>query len=347
VQNAHPAIAPADETELEELLSRPDPGVVDELRRIDGDLVILGAGGKVGPTLAMMARRAADEAGGTGRVIGVSQWSDADARARLDAAGVETLAADLSDPDVYAQLPDAAAVAFLVGHKFGSALDTSRTWWMNAAVPALAASRYRGVPTLVYSTGNVYPLRPTSTGGASERDATGPVGAYAQSCLAREEMFRRAAGAWGTPVSVFRLNYAAELRYGILCDLAAKVLAGTPVDVTMPAFNVVWQGDANRWALRALGLASADVAVLNAAGPETLSVRAIATEIARLSGHEATFTGAEAEDALLSDAGLCHALFGYPTVPARQLLEWAVAWQTAGGRVLGKPTKFEQRTGRF
>lgn len=341
------AVSPIDEQSLEELLSRPDDGVVSALSAIDGDIVVLGAGGKVGPTLTMMASRALRESGKSGRVIGVSQWSDRDVRDRLESGGVTTIQADLGDPDVYASLPEAGAVVFLVGHKFGSASDTSRTWWMNAAVPALAASRYRGVPSLVYSTGNVYPLRRTSSGGASERDETGPVGLYAQSCLAREEMFRRAADAWGTPVTLFRLNYAAELRYGIFCDIAGKVLGGEPVDVTMPAFNVVWQGDANRWALQSFGLASSDVAILNAAGPETLSVRSVAHEIARLAGRDLELTGAEADDALLSDARLCHRLFGYPTVSSQQLLEWTVEWLETGGRLLGKATKFEQRTGKF
>jgi nucleoside-diphosphate-sugar epimerase len=218
---------------------------------------------------------------------------------------------------------------------------------MNSAVPAFAASRYRGLPTVVYSTGNVYPLRRTSTGGATERDEVGPVGVYAQSCLAREEMYRRAAGEWGTPTTLFRLNYAAELRYGVLCDIAGKVLAGEPVDVTMPAFNVLWQGDANRWALRSLDLASPDVAILNAAGPETLGVRSVAKEIARVAGKDLHLTGEEADDALLSDARYAHGLFGYPWVSAQELLEWTVDWQVRGGRKLGKATKFEQRTGKF
>lgn len=342
-----PTAAPVDETELEELLSRPDDAVTAALSQIDGDVVMLGAGGKVGPTLAMMAARALAASGSGARVVGVSRWSDPAVRGRLEAAGVRTVSADLAAPETYAELPDAGAVVFLAGHKFGSATDTSRTWWMNAAVPALSASRYRSVPSLVYSSGNVYPLRPASTGGASESDPVGPVGVYAQSCLAREEMYRRAAGEWGTPVTLLRLNYAAELRYGVLADIATTVLEGRPVDVTMPAFNVVWQGDANRWALAALGIASPEVSVLNAAGPETLSVRAVATEIARRAGRDVEFTGSEATDALLSDGRKCHRLYGYPTVTAQQVLEWTVEWMRGGGRSLGKPTKFEQREGRF
>lgn len=339
--------SPRDEQELEERLSAPDEAVERALAAFDGDIVILGAGGKVGPTLAMMAARAMRANGSTGRVVGVSQWSDPAVRERLEQAGVTTVRADLSNPDVYDGLPDASAMAFLVGNKFGSTGDTSKTWWMNAAVPVLAASRYRAVPSVVYSTGNVYPFRAASAGGANETQEVGPVGVYAQSCLAREEMFRRAASTWGTPVTLFRLNYAAELRYGVLSDLATKVLGGEPVDVTMPAFNVVWQGDANRWALSSFDLADSDVTVLNATGPETLGVRSIATEIATLAGGEVRFVGTEAPDALLSDARRCHRLFGYPTVPAQQLLEWTVEWALRGGRILGKPTKFEQRTGAF
>lgn len=342
-----PSAAPQDESALEELLSRPDRGVIEALNALDGDIVVLGAGGKVGPTWSMMATRALKEAGSSAQVIGVSRWSDPEVRARLDAAGVRTVQADLADPDVYAALPDGAGVAFLAGHKFGSAADNARTWWMNAAVPALAASRYRGVPSVVYSTGNVYPLRQTSLGGANERDATGPVGVYAQSALAREEMYRTAAARWATPVTLFRLNYAADLRYGVLSDIAGKVISGEPVDVTMPVFNVVWQGDANRWAMRSFSIASPDVAVLNAAGPETLSVRAVADEVAARTGRDVQLTGLEAGDALLSDARLCHSLFGYPTVSAQQLLDWTIDWIETGGRILGKATKFEQRSGSF
>lgn len=341
------ATAPQDETALEQMLSLPDAHVEAALAPLKGDFVILGAGGKVGPTLAFMAQRTLQSAGSSARVIAVSQWSDADVRARLNAAGVTTLQADLANPDVYRDLPDAAAVAFLVGHKFGSSGDTSKTWWMNAAVPALAASRYRGIPSVVYSTGNVYPLRNTSRGGASENDEVGPVGLYAQSCLAREGMFGRAAAMWGTPVTLFRLNYAAEMRYGVVCDIARKVLAGELVDVTMPAVNVVWQGDANRWALASLAIADPGVAILNAAGPETLSVRSIAEEVARIAGRDVEITGTEAGDALLSDARKCHRLFGYPTVSSQQLIEWTVDWLQRGGRMLGKPTKFEQRSGKF
>jgi nucleoside-diphosphate-sugar epimerase len=338
---------PDGETGLEELLSRPGPGLADALAQLQGDLLVLGGGGKIGPTLAMMARRALDQSGRASRVLSVSRWTDSAVRGRLEGAGVETVEADLADPDSYRGLPDAAAVIYLVGHKFGSSTDAAKTWWTNAVVPAFSAARYRGVPTVVFSTGNVYPLRSTSRGGMSEHEAPDPVGAYAQSCLAREEVYRHAAVTWGTPVTLFRLNYAAELRYGVLCDIASKVMEGEPVDVSMPAVNLVWQGDASRWALRSLELASPEVVILNATGPETLSIRAIALEIARLTGRPGHFVGEEAADALLSDAGYCHHLYGYPSITPRQLIAWTVDWLTAGGHVFGKPTKFQQRDGQF
>lgn len=338
---------PGNEAELEELLSRPTPAVVEQLSKLDGDLVLLGTGGKVGPSLAMMARRALDEAGSSSRVIGVSRWSDADVRQRVEDQGIQTVSADLADPDAYAALPDAAAMLFLVGHKFGSSGDSSRTWWMNSTVPALAANRYRGVPTVVYSTGNVYPLRPTSLGGASESDPTGPVGAYAQSCLAREQMFTHAGHAWGTPSVIYRLNYAVELRYGVIADIASKILAGEPVDVTMPAVNVVWQGDSNAWTLASLRIADPSATILNATGPETISTRRIAGLLGELLEREVTITGSESSDALLNDASWCHSQFGYPSVPVQQVIEWVAAWLRGGGRQLGKATKFQQREGNF
>ena len=218
---------------------------------------------------------------------------------------------------------------------------------MNAIVPSLAAARYRGVPSVVYSTGNVYPFRPMQLGGATEATPPAPIGDYAQSCLAREQVFRHAATTWGTPVLFYRLNYAVELRYGVIADVATKIAAGQPVDVTMPAANVVWQGDSNRWTLRSLALAHPETFVLNATGPETLSIRGIATRLGEVMDAEVTFTGTEAPDALLNDASLAHQLFGYPTVSARQAIDWVGRWVAQGGRQLGKATKFEQRGGQF
>ncbi|MCC2593859.1 epimerase [Tessaracoccus sp. OS52] len=339
--------APQTEDELDEVLSRPTAGVVEQLRQLDGDLVLLGGGGKVGPTLAMMARRALDEIGSSHRVISVSRWSDERAAAALREAGVELVSADLSNPDAWTGLPDAAAAIYLLGHKFGSASAPSLTWWLNAVVPGFCAARYRGVPTVVYSTGNVYPLRETSTGGSFETDPVAPVGTYAQSCAAREQAFLHAAGMWDTPTLIYRLNYAVELRYGVIADIAGQLAAGQPVDVTMPAVNVVWQADSNAWTLQSLGLTGPEPTILNATGPETLSTRWITQQLAERGGWEPRITGTEAPTALLSNAAAAHGHFGYPTASPLEIIDWVAQWVSAGGRQLGKPTKFQQREGSF
>ncbi|MHA6619908.1 NAD-dependent epimerase/dehydratase family protein [Pseudonocardia sp. DLS-67] len=342
-----PTDAPTDEPALEERLSRPVPGVAEALAAAGGDIVLLGAGGKIGPSMARMARRAIADAGSDAQVLAVSRFSDAAVRAGLEEDGVRTLVADLADPAAYPGLPDAAAVYYLAAMKFGTTGQEPRTWWSNAAIPTLVAARYRGVPTVVYSTGNVYPLRPLTAGGAVEDDPVDPVGEYAQSCLARERIFTHAAHEWDTPTTVYRLNYACELRYGVVADIAVKLAAGEPVDVTMPAVNVVWQGDVNAWALRSLSLAGVPPHVLNATGPETVPVRRLAMLLAERMGVEPTFSGVEAPDALLNDASECHERFGYPTVPLRRLVDWVAGWVGGGGRQLDKATKFQQREGRF
>lgn len=338
---------PCDEVELEDQLSAPTDAVGPALAAAGGDIVVLGAGGKVGPSLCRMARRALDGVGSSRQVIAVSRWGDPDARGRLEAAGIRTVVADLADPDAYAALPDAGTVFFMAGHKFGSSSNAHLTWWMNAVVPGLAAARYRGIPTVVYSSGNVYPFVAPHTGGCRETDPVGPVGSYAQSCLAREQAYAHAAQLWDTPVSIFRLNYAVEPRYGVIADIASKVLAGQPVDVTMGAVNVVWQRDCVDWSLRCLADAARDPFVLNATGPETLSTRALAGRLAGLLDREAQIAGVEAGEALLSNASLCHSRYGYPQVAADTAIDLVAAWIGRGGRQLGKATKFQQRDGRF
>lgn len=342
-----PAKAPADEAELDELLSRPSPGVGRALAALDGDIVLLGAGGKIGPTMARMARRALDEVGSDARVIAVSRFSDPTAREHLESHGVIVHPADLSDSATYPDLPDAAGMYYLAAMKFGTSGQEHQTWWSNAAMPTLVADRYRGVPSLVYSTGNVYPLSPLGTGGSTEADDPAPVGEYAQSCLARERLFTYASHTWGTPVSIYRLNYACELRYGVIADVATKIAAGEEVDVTMPAVNVAWQGDINAWALRSIELAGTPPRVLNATGPETVSVRRLARWLGEEMGSEPLIVGQESPDALLNDAAEVHELYGYPSVPLRRLVRWVGQWVSGGGRQLGKATKFQQREGKF
>lgn len=336
------------EAHLDLALSTPNERAGSILAATSGPIVVLGAGGKIGPSLATMARRSLDKVGANDHpVLAVARFTDPSSRAQLEEAGVKTLTADLSDDAVVRALPDAGAVFYLAAMKFGTVGAEARTWWFNTAIPTMVANRYRGVPSVVYSTGNVYPRTPLTTGGAIETTPPEPLGEYAQSCLGRERVFSHAAEAFGTPVLLFRLNYACELRYGVVADIAAKVVAGQPIDVTMPMVNVLWQGDANSWALSSLELASAPATVLNAAGPETVSVRHIAELVGSTIGVTPTFTGIEAGDALLSNSGLAIERFGYPSMSCRELVSRVARWVADGGRALGKATKFEQRDGRY
>ena len=339
--------APASDAELEERLSRPTAGLLDTLKRHSGDLLILGAGGKMGPTLARMARRGLDAVGSGRRVIAVSRFRDPAVAAGLRADGIDVIAADLLDPVALAALPDAESVIFMAGQKFGTLGAPAETWAMNAIVPARVAERFAGHRTVVFSTGNVYPLTPAAGGGPTEATPPGPIGEYAMSCLARERIFEYAAHAYGTPVALMRLNYAIDLRYGVLLDTARRVLAGQPVPLAMGFVNVIWQGDANARALQCLDLAATPADVLNLTGPDTISVRWLAERFGEFLGVTPIFRDTEAPDALLSNARRSVQLFGPPTVDLEQMLRWTVDWLRRGGRELGKPTHFEARDGRF
>jgi len=333
--------------QLEELLSRPDPGEIEDLAELGGDLLVLGAGGKMGPTLARMARRALDARGARHAVIAVSRFSSAETRRGLEAAGVRTVSCDLLDRDALARLPDAAAVLFLAGRKFGTSGAADLTWALNAALPAFVAERWAGVPTVAFSSGNVYPLTAVASGGAREETPPAPEGEYAWSVLARERIFEHAARSRNTPVLIFRLNYACELRYGVLVDLALRVRDGIPIDLRMGHVNVIWQGDANAAALRALRLAAVPAARLNVTGAEVLSVRALAEGLGKRMGIAPRFDGEEAPDALLSDAARAHARFGPPAVSMERLLDWVAAWVLRDGPILDRPTHYEVRDGQF
>jgi len=343
----HPEPPPTTEAELEERLSRPTHAVLEALRSLPGDLLVLGACGKMGPSLAVMAKRAFTALGRSDRVIAVSRFSERGARAQLEAAGVTTLSADLLADGALEALPEAAMVVFMAGQKFGTSGNPAITWAMNALLPALAARRYPAARTVVFSTGNVYPLWPATSAGPTESDPVGPVGEYAMSCLARERLYQHASLTRGTPVAILRLNYAVDLRYGVLVDIARRVRDGEPVPLAMGYANVIWQGDANARALQCLTLASAPATILNLTGPEKFSVREAAAEFGRRFGRKPTFEGVEAPDALLSNATGSVARFGPPTVPLSQLIAWVVAWVAQGGRLLAKPTRFEARDGRF
>lgn len=338
---------PANEAELDELLSRPTPGVLEALAKVPGDLLVLGAGGKMGPTLARMARRAFDQLARRDQVIAVSRFGEPGLAERLQAAGIEAIRADLLDPAALARLPDAPNLVFMAGQKFGTHGDPATTWAMNAALPAFVAERYAGRRTVVFSTGNVYPLTPVASGGATETTAVAPVGEYAMSCLARERIYQHYALARGTPALLFRLNYAVEMRYGVLVDTGRRVLAGEPVPLAMGHANVIWQGDANARALQCLTHTASPAAILNVTGAETLSIRAVAEVFGRHFGKTPQFSGTEADDALLSNAGKSFEWFGPVSVPIETLIAWTAAWLEQGGRLLGKPTRFEEREGRF
>jgi hypothetical protein len=326
--------------QLEEELSRPHEKDVECLKRLEGDILILGAGGKMGPSLARLSRRAADAAGKARRVIAVS-------RRLVQEPGVETIACDLLNRTEVSRLPECPHVLYLAGRKFGSTGNPELTWAMNTVVPAIVAERFRASRIVVFSTGNVYALRDAGSGGARETDEPAPVGEYAQSCLGRERVFEYFANAHGLRCLLFRLNYAVDLRYGVLVDIARKVFAGEPVDLTVPAFNVIWQRDANSYALRSLEHCATPARVLNVTGAETIAVRAAAEFFAQRFRRNCGFKGQEGRLALLSDAAAAHALMGPPFVSGERLMELVADWVSAGGESLDKPTHFEVADGRF
>jgi hypothetical protein len=342
------APAPATNDDLDEALSRPTPFVIQALSRVSGDLLVLGAGGKMGLSLATMARRALDAGGGSRRVIAVSRFERPGSTAPFQRAKIETISADLLADGVLAALPGAANVLFLAGMKFGSTGNLPATWAMNTFLPGLVARRYEGSRIVALSTGNVYPLVPVTSGGALEGDPVAPIGEYAISCLGRERLLTYESMQRGTRVALIRLNYANALRYGVVTDIGRRVLAGQPIDLAMGHVNVIWQGDSNAQILAAFAHASSPPLVLNVTGPEVAGVRAIATRLAALLGRPApAFAGLEADTALLRDASRAWALFGPPAVSLERLLEWTAAWLQSGGSLLDKPTGFEKRDGRF
>jgi len=335
------------EDELEDRLSIPSAEDVACFRDLEGDLLIIGVAGKMGPSLARRAARAARAAGVPRRIIGVSRFSTPSAERLLQQAGVETLRADLLDAGAVASLPDARNVIFMAGRKFGSTGAESLTWAMNAYLPALVAERFRHSRIVAFSSGNVYPLVPMESGGATEDTPPAPVGEYAQSVLARERIFEHFSRCHETPVVLLRLNYAIDLRYGVLLDIGSKVFEERSVDVTMGAVNVIWQGDANSVALRSLTHGISPPLVLNLTGPETLSIRSVAHRFGEIIGKAPRLEGREAPTALLNNAGLCRRLFGAPTVTVEEMIEWTAQWIMSEGATLNKPTHFESRDGKF
>jgi len=336
-----------DEQYLDKLLSTPGQGLIEDMKKLDGDIMILGAGGKVGPTLSMMAKRAVEAAGVDKRVIAVSRFTDPIVVKALEDSGVEMISADLTDPEQIKTLQKVKNIIYMLGRKFGTTGNACDTWMINVGVPTMVTQHFGDANYVVFSTGNVYPLSKIADCGSVETDAVAPVGEYAMTSLGRERIFEYAAKNYGAKVLIYRLNYAVDLRYGVLCDIASNILNGNPISVRTPCFNCVWQGYANEVAIRALTLAGNPVEYLNVTGPETISVKMAAEKLGALLGREPVFDGEETDVALLSNAGKCVKHFGYPEVGVEQMIQWQAEWLKAGGRLLGKPTHFEERKGNF
>jgi nucleoside-diphosphate-sugar epimerase len=334
------------ESELDDALSEPTPGVVETIARLDGDIILLGAAGKMGPSLARMAKRAADMAGANRRVIAVSRFTSGGEEA-FTAHGIEVIRCELLDEAQVNTLPDAANVVYMPGRKFGSTGDQGATWAVNCYLPAIVCKKYSRSRIVAFSTGNVYPLTRPETGGPNESDALNPVGEYGMSALGRERMFGYFSRTLGIPVAIIRLNYAVDLRYGVVVDIARQLLSGEPISLAMGYFNAIWQGDANAMTLRALAHAATSPRVFNVTGPEVLSVRKVAERLGELLGVKPRFAGTEAETALISNAAAGIRELGPLRISSDQLIERVADWLKRGGRVLNRPTHFEARDGRY
>ncbi len=333
--------------ELEDLLSQPSRGLIEMMRRLSGDLIVLGVGGKMGPTLARMARRATESAGKDRRIFGASRFSSPQLSDRLRFHGIEPIAIDLLDRAQLATLPEVPNVIFMAGMKFGGNGNESLAWAMNCWLPGLICERYRDSRIVVFSTGNVYGLTPVKGGGSTENSPLNPLGDYAMSCVGRERMFDHFSRTLRISTAIIRLNYATEMRYGVLVDLARRVWTRQPVDVAMGYVNVIWQAEASAMALQALDHANCPPFILNVAGPETLRVRDVAARFGEWMGREVRYVGEEAADALLNDGRRGHDMFGEPCVSAEMMTRWIADWVMHGREDLGKPTHFQTRDGKF
>lgn len=337
------------EEKLERLLTRPSEALIGDMHRIEGDILVLGAGGKMGPTLCLLIQNALAAAGldTAQKVIAVSRFSDPEIADNLTRHHIQIISRDLLEPGALDSLPDAPNIIYMAGRKFGTAGQEPLTWAMNTWLPSRVAERYRHSKIVVFSSGNIYPQLPPYTGGASEETPTAPIGEYVMSCQGRERMFEYAAKTYGTQIAIYRLNYAVDLRYGVLSDLAHSIQTDSPISLSTPCFNCIWQGAANEAAIRLLPYASSDVFRLNVTGPETAGVRETACKLGKLLGKEPTFTGTPSSTAYLSNASKFFSLFGYPSVSLDTLIRWQAEWILSGGRQLNKPTHFEERKGSY
>ena len=335
------------EAELEDILAESTDADVAAAARLDGDVLVLGAGGKMGPSLARRVQRAAERAGSPFRVVAASRFSSAEVRAQLEASGIRTLACDLLAPASIAALPRVPNVLFLAGRKFGTLDRTDLTWATNTVVPARVAEHFHESRMVVFSTGNVYPLVRADGPGSTESDPPAPVGEYAQSCLGRERVVEFVSHEQGLRALLFRLNYAVDLRYGTLVDIARKVFDGEPIDLTVGWFNAIWQGDANSYAFRSLELCASPPEILNVTGAERIAVREAAEWFGSVFDRSPRLINSEGPAALLSDSSRCRALLGEPEVPLAVLRQWVAHWVRGGGASLNKPTHFEVTDGRY
>lgn len=333
--------------ELEVKLAEPSEALIRDIAAIEGDILLLGVGGKMGPSLAKLLMNAIKQAGTNNRVIGASRFSEKGLREQLEAEGIETIACDLLNEEQLQSLPDAPNVIYMAGNKFGTTGNESFTWAMNAYLPGRVAEKYRNSRIVVFSSGNVYPFTSVGSGGADESMSPSPVGEYGQSCLGRERVFEHFSKVNSTKMLIYRLNYAIDLRYGVLLEIAKSVQAGKPIDVTMGHANVIWQGDANEIAIRSLLACEAPARFLNVTGPETMSIRWAAEKFGERLGIEPVFTGTESDNALLNNSTKCHQLFGYPRVSLLQMIDWVAKWVKVGGATLNKPTHFQERKGKY
>ncbi len=332
---------------LDDLLSEPSPQVIEVISQTDGDFILLGVNGKIGISLARMLRRACDIAGVDKKIVGVSRFSDSRGREILQKYGVETIRGDLLDRNFLERLPSPRNVIFMAGMKFGSSENLPLMWAMNSYLPGLVAEKFSESRIIAYSTGCVYPLVRVDSGGSKESDAPGPVGEYGQSCLGRERMFEFISDKQKTPVAIIRLNYAVEMRYGVLVDIALRVKNDQVIDQSMGHLNAIWQGDANAMVLASLAQCKSPANILNITGPETVSVRCVAEQFGKLFNKTPVFVGEESGTALLSNAGKAFKLFGYPKIPLQQVIQWTAEWIIKDMPILQKPTHFEVRNGNF
>lgn len=331
--------------ELERKLAEPSDELVRDLADLDGDIMLLGIGGKMGPSLARLAMNALRKAGAAKTIWGVSRFSDNGLREELERGGIRTIVCDLLKDEELAALPEVKNIIYMAGNKFGTAGREHFTWAMNAYLPGRVADKFRDSRIVVFSSGNVYPFTPVGQGGAVESDAPLPLGEYGQSTLGRERIFEYFSHTNGTPMVIYRLNYAIDLRYGVLLEIARAVQEEREIDLSMGHFNCIWQGDANEIALRSLKVCTSPPNVLNVTGPETVSVRRIAREFGQRLGKEPCFRGEEAADALLNNASKANQMFGYPHVALMEMVDWIAGWVAGGGTTWNKETHFQERKG--